>query len=404
MDSSCSSSGDETPLIYMKGEKRRSSCSTDESTVQKRRRKSKTSVPKKRERKSKPDKEFPEKINQSALRYIGVKAPIDKSQIQQDNQKIREFIALNCQLCSISNLNSFLDVKLHYRRTHNVKGFVKCCKKKFFRRGTLLDHIEWHANPNCFRCEICHKSFSNKRGKSHHKQNYHGTDEEKQFKCDICGKSFLKKYLLTNHMSIIHIPEEKKIHKCPHCGKGFALPSILMSHIRGIHEFANVNVCEICAKVFKSKAQWARHTLMEHSEEKPEKVQCSICQRWYDLRIRFSYFLLTNFIFRLKTEISLYGHMQRYHDHEPVNCHLCGKVSKNKYALRSHIRYVHETKREHECSVCGKAFRKPVELKVKRKTRSYTLRDKHVFSYVAGTHGMPYRRYFVCLSILSDNI
>lgn len=68
--------------------------------------------------------------------------------------KISEFFNLNCQLCATTHLK-FTEVKAHYLNVHNsTRGYVICCKRKLFKRYELLEHLDWHLNPNEFRCVI----------------------------------------------------------------------------------------------------------------------------------------------------------------------------------------------------------------------------------------------------------
>lgn len=117
-------------------------------------------------------------------------------------------------------------------------------------------------------------------------------------------------------------------------------------HIRGVHEFAYQNICEICAKVFKSKHQCEHHRRLEHSDAKNRpKYQCTQCGAY------------------LKTEFGLTRHMRSMHIEKPVSCTICGKITPNKGALRSHIRYMHEIERNFHCKLCEKSFKRDKSLK-----------------------------------------
>lgn len=81
----------------------------------------------------------------------GAKIETDNEQYRFDDERIRDFFDLKCELCA-NRSSTFRDVKQHYRVEHGKeRGFVTCCKRKFFRRGTLLDHLSWHLNPDDFR-------------------------------------------------------------------------------------------------------------------------------------------------------------------------------------------------------------------------------------------------------------
>lgn len=59
----------------------------------------------------------------------------------------------------------------------------------------------------------------------------------------------------------------------------FVSKAVLASHIRGVHEFAFAHVCDICARVFKSKHVFQNH-MQEHSTTTRPKMQCNVCGAW----------------------------------------------------------------------------------------------------------------------------
>lgn len=65
---------------------------------------------------------------------------------------------------------------------------------------------------------------------------------------------------------------------------------------------------------------------------------------------------------RLKHEDSLRKHLKRHQD-TFANCPICNKVLQNKHSLGNHIRSVHG-ERSHQCTMCDKAFKKAIVLKV----------------------------------------
>lgn len=69
----------------------------------------------------------------------------------------------------------------------------------------------------------------------------------------------------------------------------------------------------------------------------------------------------------LKTDNSLRSHMRFQHSNtDPEQtCKVCGKVTRNGTALREHMRYVH-SERTHKCTLCDKAFKKSIGLKVSK--------------------------------------
>lgn len=72
------------------------------------------------------------------------------STVLADDELIRNWCDMQCTQCS-KMFHRFPEVKTHYRDEHNCNGFITCCKRKFFRRVRVLEHIGRHINPNLFR-------------------------------------------------------------------------------------------------------------------------------------------------------------------------------------------------------------------------------------------------------------
>lgn len=72
----------------------------------------------------------------------------------QEDEVIRKYCRMECDLCQ-TKFDKFLDAKSHYRQDHNRAGYILCnnnnCKKRFFRRFRILEHISTHFNPDIFR-------------------------------------------------------------------------------------------------------------------------------------------------------------------------------------------------------------------------------------------------------------
>jgi len=126
--------------------------------------------------------------------------------------------------------------------------------------------------------------------------------------------------------------------------------AILTGHVRRVHFGSETTVCDICARIFKTRISFERHHAEIHLGIKPQKIQCQICGAW------------------LKNKRCWQRHCQRHEDAQNGKteyvCELCGKKAPNRQALRSHVKYVHITQRNHQCTFCDKAFKRPKELRV----------------------------------------
>ena len=68
-----------------------------------------------------------------------------------DDEQIRQFFDMSCDLCESEPFQTFRDVKAHYLSQHEIaKGYVICCKRKFKTLATIKEHMLWHANPDSF--------------------------------------------------------------------------------------------------------------------------------------------------------------------------------------------------------------------------------------------------------------
>lgn len=66
-------------------------------------------------------------------------------QLEEIDKRIQDVCELICELCQreCTNVTEMLE---HYRQTHNIRGYVRCCKKKYFSRGPLMEHIRSHGS------------------------------------------------------------------------------------------------------------------------------------------------------------------------------------------------------------------------------------------------------------------
>lgn len=66
-------------------------------------------------------------------------------ELEQIDKTIQDVCVLICELCQreCSNVTEILE---HYRHAHNIRGYVRCCKKKYFSRGPLIEHIRGHGS------------------------------------------------------------------------------------------------------------------------------------------------------------------------------------------------------------------------------------------------------------------
>lgn len=262
-----------------------------------------------------------------------------------DEKKILESTEMKCDLCNFQ-LDSFSHALIHHRNVHNQKGYLICCSRKFRQLSALVDHLDFHANPECFKCQICAKNFTSLSNLRIHIASMH--IQQTRYQCDVCGKFLNCKYRVTAHLKthIVNIKSNETF-PChfPLCDKSFNSKNGIKSHIYICHNPNRETFwCEICGKELKSKGSLREHITNTHAQE-IKKIQCQICKHY------------------LKNDYSYKKHMNRHKQMEQnITCEYCGKKCTTKPALRSHLRMSHLLQRKFPCRFCDKKFKQTIDL------------------------------------------
>ncbi|XP_058463708.1 transcription factor grauzone-like [Malaya genurostris] len=252
------------------------------------------------------------------------------------DELVLEHYKLSCDLCA-EPLEDFTDLRKHYKYVHDQPGYLKCCNKKIFKKCWMVEHIQLHLNPDAFHCDICNKSYSSSKVLKEHTKEVHSPNENRPFKCETCLKPFVSHAHLNAHVMVAHgsVP-------CPQCPKVLASQGSLKKHLVAMHGDGEQYVCDVCARVFRSKQCFDTHVKGHLGTRLENKVQCSVCSVW------------------LTDKYCLTKHVRRMHvaPDLPLSCELCGKQVRNQDALNCHMRRTH-TESRFECDICHKKFKRP---------------------------------------------
>ncbi|GAB0099163.1 hypothetical protein DMENIID0001_150090 [Sergentomyia squamirostris] len=301
-------------------------------------------------------KRLPAKKKQEIVNEVNENEPKNmrrKVNVRETIRQIEEFYKMTCDTCQ-ETFSTLRELQHHHRNDHNQLPYIMCCKTKLLRPNKMREHIEYHRNPEAFKCEECGKSFISSENRNLHKLKAHTPAEQHQYRCEKCPKTFVLQDQLRRH-TYIHIPKEERQFKCQHCNKLFAMEQNLKFHIRLNHQEIppnNLHVCEICAKSFKIKENLKRHR-ETHPQVESDRVPCPICKKIS------------------KNKYQLAKHMKFHSESGKMfQCDICRVVKKSSNALKSHIRYVHVRERKHKCKICDAAFKTPIGLREHTATHS----------------------------------
>lgn len=265
----------------------------------------------------------------------------------KEDQLFNKHFPMICDRCGTSAA-TFTELKSHFWKKHKQRnGYIVCCNKKLFKRCAILEHIDFHDNPDKFLCALCGKKYKNKYTLNVHTLCMHSSEDQRPYKCHICSQSFALKTALARHM------ERHLQVKCPKCDKMFASKNSLSIHMTNLHSGKDrTKVCDTCGQGFLSKLSFDRH-INEHIGIELQRFQCKICQRW------------------LKGEINFRNHMKWVHTdgNREYQCDICLQKYPHSRALQAHKLQTH-IEPKHECEFCGKKFKKAICLKEHRTTHT----------------------------------
>lgn len=69
---------------------------------------------------------------------------------EQVKSIMETFFDRKCDLCD-AVFDNLKMAKTHYLSEHNKNGYLKCCSHRIFFNAAVLDHVQYHINPDTFR-------------------------------------------------------------------------------------------------------------------------------------------------------------------------------------------------------------------------------------------------------------
>ncbi|XP_023298755.2 transcription factor grauzone-like isoform X1 [Lucilia cuprina] len=266
-------------------------------------------------------------------REIKEKKPAKKKLSAQE--EVAMSMDLVCDICQ-TRVETWKELREHFLLAHTKTPYIKCCDITYRKPRELIEHLEWHKNPDMFKCQICDKNMSSARNLTIHITSEHPdeADSVEFYECEHCSKRIRNYNLFKKHLRSHN--KDKEV-ECHICNKRCATIYRLRNHIASVHNNIYHHICDICGKKFKSKTSFQKH-YDEHQGIVEPPAQCTICGAW------------------LKNQHSLRVHHQTHEDTQ-FACDICGKFFKTKKNLSRHKGYWHRRERNLSCSYCDKVFR-----------------------------------------------
>jgi hypothetical protein len=73
-----------------------------------------------------------------------------KFENQIAESSFKEYCKMSCDICLNVPFKKWRDMNKHYGSFHDMKGYLICCGKQFFKRAIFMEHIALHLNPDAF--------------------------------------------------------------------------------------------------------------------------------------------------------------------------------------------------------------------------------------------------------------
>ncbi|KAM7349710.1 transcription factor grauzone-like isoform 2-T2 [Cochliomyia hominivorax] len=280
-------------------------------------------------------KSSPKKKAKKVTKIRELKERIPTKKKLSAEKEVAMTMDLICDICQ-TRVETWKGLREHFLLAHTKTPYIKCCDIIYRKPKALMEHLEWHKNPDMFKCQICNENMTSACNLTKHITTEHPdkADIIEFYECEHCSKRIRNYNLFKKHLRSHN--KDKEV-ECHICNKRFCSEINLTRHIQNTHKYKKCHVCDVCGKKFKNKDSFQKHYASHQGIVEPA-AQCSICNRW------------------LKNKHSLRLH-RFVHEKNPTPCDVCGKIFETKHRLRKHKDYWHKSDLNLQCNFCEKVFR-----------------------------------------------
>nr|XP_019539409.2 zinc finger protein Xfin [Aedes albopictus] len=323
---------------------------------------------------------------------------------KNEKDAVQEYVSrnltLNCDTCS-ERSETFELLQRHSMMEHAKHATMVCCSVKFSDVSRFVDHIQYHLDPDLFRCDYCFQQCISRYALNKHIRTDHITnrdspmsaseeielsvmrtedvdegpsgmlksdasenmstsededDQDEENEHDDESESKISKHLkLTPEEKAqvqIFVKKNRKL-DCDMCSERFTRFSDLQNHSIEKHNERETGLC--CNRKFRDYTLFVAHILLHLNPERFKCTECPIISPSW---------------------IALLRHKQRTHspggreDRRKYPCHICERTFNSKQAAMQHVeRHTEQTTQEDDaidkiiaeyyklkCDTCQKQF------------------------------------------------
>lgn len=351
---------------------------------------------------------------------------------------------LQCHPCH-KEFDCYFDLQTHMKLEHSsTVAFVECCGEKRFGLLDILDHMEFHLEPEKFKCADCDLSFDSYENLFKHRNKEHPQG---------AMESISQEKAIDLEESIIHEMDQSQVYELSYDHNMVPIatpqpmpPPVNIATEPGLTELPPVRTprskeatkvlkqlllsmkvlkCHACAMSFKSYLALQVHMRLVHYSV-VAFIDCCGEKRFglpdtldhMEFHLNSNTFQCADCKLCLDSHENLSKHRKKVHTNAPFQCDQCGKTCGAKFRLRTHllkhlpveqrpekcpicpkwfishvkehVERMHDISQRHECEICGKFF------------ASQTTLDNHVAKHMntlvsqIPTEGHQHRKAVLC--------